>query len=78
MSSKSETGDTTGMKWQAAAIAALQEAAESYLAHLWEDAWVLNRSFPLICWSRAGNVMTYFFGVLLAAISAQSTQNGRL
>ncbi|KAI9033252.1 putative histone 3 [Hyaloraphidium curvatum] len=33
-----EAGETAGMRWQGAAIAALQEAAESYLVHLFEDA----------------------------------------
>jgi len=30
--------DTSSMRWQAEAILALQEAAEQYLVHLFEDA----------------------------------------
>ncbi len=35
-----EGDEAVGMRWQAQAIACLQEAAEAYLVHLFEDAYV--------------------------------------
>jgi len=34
--------EAVGMRWQAQAIACLQEAAEAYLVHLFEDAYVMR------------------------------------
>lgn len=43
-----ETG-LNGLRWQTSALLALQEAAEAYLVHLFEDASVIHPySLPLV------------------------------
>ena len=37
----------SGLRWQSSAILALQEAAEAFLVHLFEDAYVLFLLSPL-------------------------------
>lgn len=34
--------DALGLRWQATALQALQEATEAYLVHLFEDTWVIS------------------------------------
>lgn len=31
---------TLSLRWQSSALLALQEAAEAYMVHMFEDAWV--------------------------------------
>jgi histone H3/H4 len=39
----SEFADGVGLRWQSHAILALQEAAEAFLVHLFEDAYHILR-----------------------------------
>ncbi|RUS20228.1 histone H3-like centromeric protein cse-4 [Endogone sp. FLAS-F59071] len=46
------TGNTAALRWQSSAILALQESAEAYLVHLFEDAKAFFFIFASCCYLR--------------------------